>query len=346
MEKIGKDLEYARKLLIKGALVAIPTETVYGLAANGLNADAVLRIYEVKNRPSFNPLILHTASIEKAKGFVDEFPEMAQHLAAQFWPGPLTLVLKKKNIVPDLATAGLDTVGIRVPRHPLTLRLLDSLDFPLAAPSANPSGYVSPTTPQHVAAQLGNKCDYILDGGKCEVGIESTIVKVTDNEVIVLRLGGIEPEKIKAALSDFTGASIRLQHTPEQGSRPESPGMMTVHYAPRKKILLGDIEKNIMKCSGKKIGMLFFKKEGHPLALVPGEDRHKQMLAPGVPGSAVVKCKLILSPSGNLHEAARNLFSYLRQLDESDIELILAEPAPEEGLGRAINDRLRRASAG
>ncbi|HXH19911.1 MAG TPA: L-threonylcarbamoyladenylate synthase [Chitinophagales bacterium] len=319
MSKIGKDILLARQLLIKGELVAIPTETVYGLAANGLNADAVLKIYEAKNRPSFNPLILHAANIQKAKELVSDFPQKALQLAEKFWPGPLTLVLRKKNSVPDIVTAGLDTVGVRVPNHPLTLELLASLDFPLAAPSANPSGYVSPTLPQHVAEQLGARVAYILDGGKCAVGIESTILKVEDDVITVLRLGGIELEKIQ----EITGIPLRHQfHTPD---KPESPGMLASHYAPGKKLVLGDIEENLRNCTGMKIGVLVFSKS------------RKDKLPAGAQ-------ELILSSAGDLHEAARNLFSHLRQLDDSDAEVILAEPVPDEGLGRAINDRLRRAA--
>lgn len=328
MTKIGTDISLARKLLMGGELVAIPTETVYGLAANGLDADAVLKIYEAKNRPSFNPLILHVANLDRAKEVADSFPEPALLLAKTFWPGPLTLVLKKKQIVSDIVSAGLDSVGIRVPNHPLTLELLRNLDFPLAAPSANPSGYVSPTTPLHVMQQLGDKVAYILDGGNCTVGIESTIVKVTDDEVTVLRLGGIELEKIEAALGTSTipDASVRLRFS----GKIEAPGMTDAHYAPGKKLLLGDIEVTLKKYSKEKIGILSFSNNG-------ARNRLRQ------PQHIV---EFVLSPSGDLHEAARNLFSYLRKLDESDVDVILAELAPDEGLGRAINDRLKRAAAG
>ena len=316
MTRIGTDILLARKYLLEGQLVAIPTETVYGLAANGFNPDAVLKIYEAKNRPSFNPLILHIANIQKAKELVESFPQKAELLAKAFWPGPLTLVLKKKQAVPDIVSAGLDSVGIRVPQHPLTLELLESLDFPLAAPSANPSGYVSPTAPHHVMQQLGDKVAYILDGGNCAVGIESTIVKVSGDEVSVLRLGGIELEKIEAVLDKKLQAKT--------SGKIEAPGMIETHYAPGKKLLLGNIKENLVKYSGKKIGVLSFTEifdRANPVT------------------------QFVLSPSGDLHEAARNLFSYLRKLDESDAEVILAEPVPDEGLGKAINDRLKRASA-
>lgn len=337
MTTTGTDISRARQHLLQGELVAIPTETVYGLAANGLNADAVLKIYEAKGRPSFNPLILHVADIDKAKELVESFPENALKLAKAFWPGPLTLVLKKKKMVPDIVSAGLDSVGIRIPDHPLTLKLLRSLDFPLAAPSANPSGYVSPTSPQHVMQQLGDKVAYILDGGNCAVGIESTIVKVTENEVSVLRLGGIELEKIEAALgtsgqlsgasgmpaSKHFGSQVRLRSS----GKIEAPGMTEAHYAPGKSLILGNIAENLLKYSDKKIGILSFKQShGASIRL------HRPVV------------EYILSPTGNLHEAARNLFSYLRELDESNIEIILAEPVPDEGLGMAINDRLRRAT--
>jgi len=323
---IGKDITRAIELLNNKELVAIPTETVYGLAANGLDADAVLKIYEAKNRPSFNPLILHVADMQHAQKLVADFPERARLLAEKFWPGPLTIVLKKRDIIPDLVTAGLDAVGVRVPAHSLTLKLLKYLNFPLAAPSANPSGYVSPTTPQHVEQQLGDKVAYILDGGKCSVGIESTIVKVINDELIVLRLGGIEMERIEAAIG-----TKRLPQQNEESLKVESPGMMASHYAPRKKFVLGNIDDNLIKYSTEKIGILFFQKT-----------RHER---PDVPGVKPVK-EAVLSPEGDLHEAARNLFSYLRELDESDSDVILAEPVPDEGLGRAINDRLRRAAAG
>lgn len=317
MTKIGIDISFAKQLLQNNELVAIPTETVYGLAANGLNADAVLKIYETKNRPAFNPLILHVADIEHAKLLVESLSPVALKLAEHFWPGPLTLVLKKQPHVPDIVSAGLDSIGIRIPNHPLSLELLKQLDFPLAAPSANPSGYVSPTTPQHVEQQLGDKVQYILDGGACTVGIESTILKVTGDEVTLLRLGGIESEKIESVI----GTSGRLRRVTHQGNI-EAPGMMSSHYAPGKKLLLGNIAENFVKHSDKRLGVLSFK---------------KAINYPNV-------TELILSPSGDLHEAARNLFSYLRKLDAADIEIILAEPAPDEGLGKAINDRLQRAA--
>jgi L-threonylcarbamoyladenylate synthase len=197
MAEIGRDIEKAKSLLMQGDLVAIPTETVYGLAGNALDPEAVALIFETKNRPSFDPLILHTSSIGRVEDFVSSFPEKLKILAESFWPGPLTLLLPRKSVVPDLVTSGLDRVAVRVPKHPLTLALLESLDFPLAAPSANPFGYISPTRPEHVEAQLGEKIPYILDGEACDVGLESTIVGLEEDEIVIYRLGGLEISAIE-----------------------------------------------------------------------------------------------------------------------------------------------------
>jgi len=312
----GQDIQQAKSFLQQGELVAIPTETVYGLAANGLNADAVLKIYKAKNRPSFNPLILHVAYLGDAKKLVKYFPAKALQLAEAFWPGPLTMVLPKNDLVPDITTAGNKTVAIRVPNHPLTLQLLRQLDFPLAAPSANPSGYVSPTTAEHVMKQLGDKVKYVLDGGACSVGVESTIVKIDNETVTILRLGGLPIEAIEEVVGEVTLAN-------EQGE-VEAPGMMTSHYAPQAKVMIGNIEANLKKFEGKKIGVLSFKK---------------------VFSEQLAVSSYVLSTSGSLEEAARNIFAYLRQLDEQQLDVILTEFVPEEGLGRAINDRLKRAAA-
>src|SRR5471030_2993623 len=221
---IGKDIAKARALLERGLLVAIPTETVYGLAANALDADAVLQIFEVKNRPHFDPLIMHGASADALRAYVTLFPDWASTLADKFWPGPLTLVLPKKDSIPDIVTSGMPTVAIRVPKHPLTYELLSQLDWALAAPSANPFGYVSPTTPQHVMDQLGGKIPYILDGGDCTVGIESTIVAEQDGKICILRLGGLSVEEIESAIGTVSIITNETAHT--QGS-------MKSHYATR-----------------------------------------------------------------------------------------------------------------
>lgn len=311
---ISTDLDRAARLLREGEVVAIPTETVYGLAANALNADAVLKIFEVKNRPHFDPLIVHVASIEDAKKITTDFNEKAQLLATKFWPGPLTLVLKKKNNIPDLVTSGLDSVGIRMPEHATTLALLRSLDFPLAAPSANPFGYISPTSAQHVADQLGDKIPFILEGGACRVGIESTIIDLTTDTPVILRMGGISAEDIKACIGP-----VRVNTS--SSSSPQAPGMLISHYAPRKKFVVGDLDNLIEIHRNKKIAVLSFKRT------YPAQTNR------------------VLSPTGDLHEAANNLFAYMRELDTMDLEVIIAEFVPEVGIGLAINDKLRRASA-
>lgn len=314
MADIGKDITRAQQLLLDGHLVAIPTETVYGLAANALNEKAVLEIFKAKNRPHFDPLIVHVSGLAQAETLVESIPDIVKTLTQKFWPGPLTVLLPKKEIVPDLVTSGLNTVGLRCPDHTLTLELLKNLPFPLAAPSANPFGYVSPTTPQHVNEQLGDKVSYILDGGECRVGIESTILGF-ENTPTVYRLGGLTLE----ALEPITGP---LHVQLNSSSNPHAPGQLQSHYAPRKKILLGTREQ-LLAHSYLKAGTIVFQNQ--------------------LPGISDVK-QVILSPSGNLEEAAQHLFAALRQLDKTDVEIILAELVPETGLGRAINDRLRRAA--
>lgn len=313
---IGTDIRLAARLLTEGKLVAIPTETVYGLSANALNADAVLNIFEAKNRPVFDPLIVHVPSIEVAKLHVTHFPEKAQKLAETFWPGPLTLVLPRKHHIPDIVCSGLETVGIRMPNHPMTLELLHSLPFPLAAPSANPFGYISPTSAQHVEDQLGGLISYILDGGPCAVGIESTIVDFSKDKPVILRLGGLSIDDIEEVIG-----SVQLAIS--KNSNPTAPGQLDQHYSPSKPLFFGDIEKMRAQFTGKKIGVLNF--------------------ANATKGDEII-AQMTLSNSGDLHEAGRRLFLSLRMLDHSPVDVILAEPAPTHGLGAAINDRLRRAS--
>src|SRR6187551_118197 len=200
MAEIGKDVKKAIRLLQQGDLVGIPTETVYGLAGNALNSSAVAKIFSVKERPTFDPLIVHVPDFESATKYAESIPDQAILLAKKFWPGPLTLLLKRKSIIGDLVTSGLDTVGLRCPNHSFTRELLLSLDFPLAAPSANPFGYVSPTTAQHVNEQLGTKIQYILDGGSCDVGIESTIIGFEKEMPVVYRTGGLSLEKLETII--------------------------------------------------------------------------------------------------------------------------------------------------
>jgi L-threonylcarbamoyladenylate synthase len=317
MAEIGKDIAKARSLLQQGELVAIPTETVYGLAANALDAASVTKIFEAKNRPYFDPLIIHVPDIYSVKKFTEEIPQKALRLMEHFWPGPLTFLLDKKNIIPDLVTAGLDRVGIRCPDHPLTTELLKSLSFPLAAPSANPFGYVSPTTPAHVNDQLGNRISYILDGGECRVGVESTIMGFENDQTIIYRVGGLSIERIESVIGQVLVKTNSV-------SNPQAPGQLQSHYAPRKPAELGDIQNLIDEQSHRSVGLLTFQKTY---------------------SSSSIKKQIALSQSGNLEEAAQRLFSALRELDKSDVDVILLEEVPDIGLGRAINDRLRRAAA-
>ena len=313
MAEIGKDINKAKQLLLEGQLVAIPTETVYGLGANALDELAVTEVFKAKNRPDFDPLIIHVPSIDAVTRYAKSFPPAARKLAEKFWPGPLTLLLEKKDNIPDLVTSGLPSVGIRCPDHPLTHALLDILEFPLAAPSANPFGYVSPTTPEHVQKQLGDKIPYILDGGPCQVGIESTIVGFDNADPIVYRRGGLKVEDIEKVVGKV---SLQLNTS----SNPKAPGQLKSHYAPRKKLVVGNIESLLRIHDPQKSAVLSFEKDYH------------------------LPMQQILSTSGNLDEAARNLFSALRKLDDSTANIILTEYVPDTGLGKAINDRLKRAA--
>lgn len=312
--EIGTDIKKAAALLREGRVVGIPTETVYGLAANALHADAVADIFRIKNRPDFDPLIVHIADISQVEKYASQFPAKAIKLAEAFWPGPLTLVLPKRDIIPYSVTSGLETVGLRVPRHELTLELLMQLSFPLAAPSANPFGYISPTTAQHVADQLGEFIPYILDGGPCAVGVESTIVGFDDSfNPVIYRKGMITQEMIEAVV----GKTEVLTHS---HSNPQAPGMLTSHYAPRTplKIITAD-DTNF----DNRTGFLGFDAY-HPL--IP---KHNQLL---------------LSPSGDIYEAARNLYASLRMLDKLGLEVIYCSLITGIPGSEALNDRLRRAA--
>lgn len=319
MAWIGQDISLAANFLKEGKLVAIPTETVYGLAGNALNPEAVASIFETKNRPNFDPLIIHVSGIEQLGKYTTDFPKPLHKLAEKFWPGPLTLLLPRKNIIPDLVTSGLDRVAVRVPDHPITLALLKNLDFPLAAPSANPFGYISPTTANHVDAQLGEKIPYILDGGPCQLGLESTIVGMEGEEVIIYRLGGLEISEIESVVGE-----VKIQD--HSSSNPQAPGLLESHYAPRKPFILGNLDELIPDFQSRKIDFA-----------VLSYDRIIKNLSP--------ERQVCLSKKSDLKEAAANLFAAMRLLDEGSAEVILAELLPQIGLGKAINDRLKRAAA-
>ena len=309
----------AARSLRDGGLVAFPTETVYGLGADAANAVAIARLYQAKGRPAFNPLIAHVGSIEAARQ-IARFDAAATALAEAFWPGPLTLVLPKTKDCPvaDLATAGLDTVAVRIPAHPLAHDILRAFGGPVVAPSANLSGHVSPTTAQHVQGDLEGRIDLIVDGGAVAVGVESSIVGCFEVPML-LRPGGVPREEIERVL----GRS--LKQPPEDawndGGQPLAPGMLASHYAPRTRVRL-----NADRAA-------------------PGE----VLLAFGprtLPGIETAAAMMNLSARGDLDEAAANLFGYLRALDAKNARAIAVMPIPNEGLGEAINDRLRRAAVG
>ncbi|HMN04523.1 MAG TPA: L-threonylcarbamoyladenylate synthase [Flavobacteriales bacterium] len=318
---IGTDIDLAAKLLQGGEIVSIPTETVYGLAANAYDPVAVLKIFQAKQRPAFDPLIVHVhsphqvAEITRLEAMGPQASAQAQGLMDRFWPGPLTLVLPKKERVPDLVTSGLDTVAVRMPAHPMALDLLRRLEFPVAAPSANPFGYVSPTTARHVADQLGEQVPYILDGGPCTVGVESTIIgwEPDSGRWVLYRPGGTPLEEVEQVLGIVPKAQRTLV--------PMSPGTLESHYAPSKPVFIGHVPDLLREHAGKKAGVI-------SLSTDHGAAQNE-----------------VLSPGNDLAEAARNLFAALRALDKAPVEVILAEVFPTTGLGAAINDRLRRAAA-
>ncbi len=304
------------ELLRAGEVVGLPTETVYGLAGDGLNPAALARIFEIKQRPLFDPLILHFARAEQALAVAREVPELAFRLAKKFWPGPLTLVLFKQDRVPDLATSGLPKVAVRVPVHPAAQALLRAFGGPLAAPSANRFGRISPTDAASVRAELGEAVPLILDGGPCAVGLESTVLDVSGAQAVLLRQGGISVEEIEALIGPVARA------TPVDAA-PVAPGQLKHHYAPRKPLRLFPSEADIP--GGPENGWLAF----------------------GATKGGVTNTMENISPAGDLREAAANFFRALRALDDNPrVRMLHVVPLPATGLGRAINERLERAAHG
>ncbi len=313
---ISKDLQLAVKILNEDGIIGLPTETVYGLAGNIFSPKAIQEIFAVKHRPLNNPLIVHIKSMEDLHRIAIQIPTMAINLAEKFWPGPLTLLLKKNSLVPDLVTSGKSTVAVRMPDHPMALSLLNLLDFPLAAPSANPFGMISPTQAQHVDTYFKDK--FVLDGGHCKNGIESTIVGFNEDDVIVFRLGSIPLEDIKNVVGDVVVAN-------QNDIAPDAPGMLSKHYSPRTPLYFTDDIVNLAgQFQDKKIGILRFQYE-----LMP---------------SFSYQTQIVLSPAGNLQEAASNLYDSLHEFDTMDLDYIIAEKFPEFGMGIVINDKLTRAS--
>jgi L-threonylcarbamoyladenylate synthase len=312
----GTDLKKAATILRSGGLVAIPTETVYGLAGNALDEKAVLSIFKVKNRPLGNPLIIHLHDQGQLVNYVSEIPQVASELMKVFSPGPLTYLLKKTPQISDLITAGSPYVAIRFPAHPLTQSLLQKIDFPLAAPSANKYTMVSPTMPEHVFKQFRNEIPYILDGGSCKKGIESTVVGFENDEVIIYRNGMISEEKL--IQQGFT-----VRYAEKSNGPVHSPGLSALHYSPRTPLLIcNDLKKSISRYQARKIAVISFS------------DRFD---------SVPTERQFILSESGDAEEAAGKLYAALHLMDESGAELILIELVPATGIGKAINDRILRA---
>lgn len=306
-------IKEAAAIIQNGGLVAFPTETVYGLGADALNRKACVRIFEAKNRPYLNPLIVHIANISSAEKlcFLDR---RAGRLIENFWPGPLTIVMPKTEVVPEIVTAGLPTVAIRMPAHLTALEFIKEARTPIAAPSANPFGYLSPTTAEHVWEQLGEKVDLILDGGECSVGVESTIIDLAEPRPVILREGGLPVEEIEKIIGKVSTGTANLL-------RPRSPGQLPCHYSPRTPVRI--LEGKGFKVPEKeKAGLLAFKPpKGHlPYEMIE-----------------------VLSFHGDMQEAAASLFSCLHRLDRAGLDVIYAEPVPEIGLGRAVMDRLSKA---
>lgn len=298
------------EVLQAGGLVALPTETVYGLAADATNGRAVADIFALKGRPKFNPLICHVADLAMACRY-GIFDAWAEKLATQFWPGPLTLVLPMQASceIHDLVSGGLDTIALRCPRG-IVARIANSLDRPLAAPSANISGRLSPTLASHVVAEFGDKIDLVVDGGPCKFGLESAIVKISDNQIVVLRAGAVTAGQLEECIGR---PIIRAP----KDARPEAPGMMRSHYAPRAELLLDQ------PAASEGQALLGFGKDAFAAENIPF---------------------LNLSETGNLPEAAANLYDYLKQLDQTGVATIVVQAIPHDGIGEAINDRLQRAA--
>ncbi len=307
-----ENIERAADIIRSGGLVSFPTETVYGLGADAMDPVAVARIFRVKGRPVFDPLIVHLGDLNDLEAVASGISPVSWRLAERFWPGPLTLVLPKSERVPDIVTSGLSTVACRVPSHPVARKLIRLSGRLIAAPSANPFGYLSPTRAEHVENQLGGKVEMILDGGPSPVGIESTIIKIEDEGITLLRPGGIPVEEIE----ELTGRVKRGDNTPVN---PESPGQLDYHYSPSKRVrIMKEID-----FSDPNACYLLFKE--------PDRDYPRERTA-------------VLSPKGSLVEAAANLFTHLHTLDNCDCPLIIAEEVPDVELGHAIMDRLIKAS--
>ena len=330
-----RNMRKAASLIRAGGIVAFPTETVYGLGADAFNPMAVARLFEAKGRPLFDPLIVHIARSEELPSVADlsqlsaERRTLVTRLIEQFWPGPLTLILPKQPHIPDLATSALLTVAVRFPAHPVAQELIRRTGLPVAAPSANPFGYLSPTRAEHVKEQLGNKVDFIIDGGRCDVGVESTVLDLSSEEVTILRPGGLSRERIESLIGPVHQIDRTTKH-------PTAPGQLPSHYAPRAALSLYPAGGIPLQCAsqGERFACLFFSDESRAQWLASYQGAN--------PGKAAPLCQ-VLSPSGSLIEAAANLFDILHELDALAVDRILVERVPDRDLGPAINDRLYKA---
>lgn len=319
-----EDISRAARALAEGKLVAIPTETVYGLGANAFDPEAVARVFEAKRRPSFDPLIVHIASLAGLEEVASLPNEAARRLAAAFWPGPLTLILPKREAVPGLVTSGLDSVAVRMPAHPVAREIIRLSGLPIAAPSANPFGYLSPTRAEHVARMLGEAVDYIVDGGPSAIGVESTVLDVTGEVPRILRPGGLP----RSAIEEVAGPVELIDRASAQ---PTSPGQLESHYAPRAPLRLVEAGGLGAASPGPDSALLFFDEASR---------RRFQET-----GTAHRGPERVLSSAGDLREAAAALFVALHDFDLLGVGEIWAERVPPEGLGLAVNDRLWKASA-
>ncbi|NLF87551.1 threonylcarbamoyl-AMP synthase [Candidatus Bathyarchaeota archaeon] len=327
-------IEVAAQIIKRGGLVAFPTETVYGLGADALNGEAVLRLFEAKKRPLDNPPILHVAEVRDVYPLVAEVSQKAEQLMKQFWPGPLTVVFKHSAIVPKESTAGLDTVAIRMPKHPVAAALIRQSKRPIAAPSANLSGKPSPTTAQHVYEDLNGRIDAIIDGGAADIGVESTVVDLSCDPPLLLRPGGTPFEALKAVLGDLQLHPFVQAESEIPVEKARSPGMMHKHYAPKAQVMI--VEGNVEAVIGKIKQLAAEYKEKNAKVAVLATDETQ----------AAYRAYVVRSMGSrhNLSTVASSLFRLLREVDAEGVDVILAESVPQEGIGLAVMNRLRKAS--
>ena len=305
----------AAHLLKAGEVVAIPTETVYGLAGNAYDPKSLAKIFAAKERPTFDPLIVHIADISELENIAKDIPDAAYKLAEAYWPGPMTMILPKKDCIPDLCTSGLPSVAVRFPSHPVAQAIIKESGLPLAAPSANLFKHVSPTTAEHVAAQLADRISGIVDGGPCSVGVESSIISLAGDKPTVLRPGAITPEMFAKVLGDV---SIK-ESTSKPGQAMQAPGQCDTHYRPQVPLYFGELPAG-------------FKLPAHTVRIAFGNQ------------AGPIPATVNLSESGDMIEATSKLYAYMHDLDNPEYDLILVDPIPNTGVGMALNDRLKRAS--